>query len=59
VALFERVLEEKENVRYTDEDRDKILNYLDGMDEKTGYEYGIEVMFCLCIRIGELRAHLL
>ena len=23
------------------------------MDEKTGYEYGIELMFCLCIRIGE------
>ena len=47
---------DNENVRYTDEDRDKILNYLDGMDEKTGYEYGIELMFCLCIRIGELRA---
>ncbi len=47
---------DNENVRYTDEDRDKILKYLDGMDEKTGYEYGIELMFCLCIRIGELRA---
>lgn len=47
---------DNENVRYTDEDREKILSYLDGLDEKTGYEYGIELMFCLCIRIGELRA---
>lgn len=44
------------NTRYTDEDRDKILAYLDQMTEKTGYEYGIELMFCLCARIGELRA---
>ncbi len=44
------------NIRYTDEDRDKILAYLDQMTEKTGYEYGIELMFCLCARIGELRA---
>ncbi|WP_026497316.1 tyrosine-type recombinase/integrase [Butyrivibrio sp. WCD3002] len=26
------------------------------MKHKTGYEYGIELMFCLCIRIGELKA---
>ncbi len=44
------------NIRYTDEDRDKILAYLDQMTEKSGYEYGIELMFCLCARIGELRA---
>ncbi len=47
---------DNENIRYTDEDRDKILAYLDGLAEKTGYEYGIELMFCLCVRIGELRA---
>ena len=44
------------NKRYTDEDRDKILAYLDQMTDKSGYEYGIELMFCLCVRIGELRA---
>lgn len=44
------------NTRYTDEDRDKILAYLDNLPEKTGYDYGIELMFCLCARIGELRA---
>ncbi len=43
MALFERVLEEKENVRYTDEDRDKILNYLDRMDEKTEYDRSFEL----------------
>ena len=26
------------------------------MPNKTGYEYGIALMFCLCVRIGELRA---
>ena len=45
-----------DNVRYTDEDRNKILNYLDQMIDKSDYEYAIELMFCLCIRIGELRA---
>ena len=44
------------NKRYTDEDREKILNYMDQLTEKTGYDYGIELMFCLCARIGELRA---
>ena len=44
------------NVRYTDEDRNKILAYLDNLPEKDGYDYGIELMFCLCARIGELRA---
>ena len=44
---------DNENVRYTDEDRDKILNYLDGMDEKTGYEYGIELMFtCASVSVN-------
>lgn len=44
------------NVRYTDEERKILLNYLDNMPKKSGYEYGIALMFCLCIRIGELRA---
>ena len=44
------------NTRYTDEDRDSILAYLDQMPDKSSYEYGIELMFCLCARIGELRA---
>lgn len=45
-----------DNVRYTDEDRNKILDYLDHMTDKSDYEYAIELMFCLCIRIGELCA---
>ncbi|SEK64831.1 Site-specific recombinase XerD [Butyrivibrio sp. ob235] len=44
------------NKRYTDEDRDAILEVLKAMKHKSGYEYGIELMFCLCIRIGELKA---
>ncbi len=44
------------NLRYTDENRNKILAYLDSLSEKDGYDYGIELMFCLCCRIGELRA---
>ena len=44
------------NLRYTDEDREKILDYIDSLPEKDGYDYGIELMFCLCCRIGELRA---
>ena len=47
---------DNENIRYTDEDRDKTLSYIDELPEKTGYEYGIELMFCLFVRIGELRA---
>jgi len=44
------------NIRYTNEDRDAILDVLASMSKKSGYEYGIELMFCLCIRIGELKA---
>lgn len=44
------------NKRYTGEDRNAILEVLQSMKHKTGYEYGIELMFCLCIRIGELKA---
>ncbi|MCR4763104.1 MAG: site-specific integrase [Lachnospiraceae bacterium] len=44
------------NIRYTDDDRDALLTYLDAMPDKSDYEYGIILMFCLCIRIGELRA---
>lgn len=44
------------NKRYTSDDRNAILEVLQSMKHKSGYEYGIELMFCLCIRIGELKA---
>lgn len=40
---------------YTNEDRKKILEYCDNT-EPTVYTKAIELMFCLDIRIGELRA---
>ena len=39
---------------FTDNDRQLILNYL-GQSEDT-YDLAISLMFCLCCRIGELRA---
>jgi integrase len=44
------------NKRYTSDDRNAILEVLKSMKRKSGYEYGIELMFCLCVRIGELKA---
>lgn len=40
---------------YSDEEREKILNYLNTIDD-TFYSLGVALMFCLDIRIGELRA---
>lgn len=44
------------NIRYTNEDREAILKVLSEKKDKCGYDYGIELMFCLCVRIGELKA---
>lgn len=41
---------------YSEDDRLRILNYLDGLRTQTAYTLGIALMFCLCCRIGELKA---
>lgn len=41
---------------YTEEDRTKLLSYLEGFEKQTVYSLAIRLMFCLPIRIGELLA---
>ena len=41
---------------YSEEDRLRILMYLEGLKTQTAYTLGIALMFCLCCRIGELKA---
>ncbi|WP_026510571.1 tyrosine-type recombinase/integrase [Butyrivibrio sp. LC3010] len=44
------------NDRYTNEERLAILDVLASILNKSAYLFAIELMFCLCIRIGELKA---
>ncbi|MCR4697058.1 MAG: site-specific integrase [Lachnospiraceae bacterium] len=41
---------------YSVENRDKLLTYLEGLDEQTVYTLGVRLAFCLPTRIGELTA---
>ena len=41
---------------YTEEERRKLLEYLDALPVQTAYTLAIALMFCLDIRIGELKA---
>ena len=41
---------------YSEEDRKRILNHLELLTKQTAYTLGIALMFCLCCRIGELKA---
>ncbi|MBQ6733715.1 MAG: tyrosine-type recombinase/integrase [Lachnospiraceae bacterium] len=44
------------NKVYTADDRQRILDYLAGLTRQTAYTLAIQLMFCLCCRIGELKA---
>ena len=41
---------------YTPRERELILTYLENLPNQTGYTWGIRLMFCLDVRIGELKA---
>lgn len=45
-----------EKTIYTIEERDKLLKYLKELDKQTVYTLGVQLAFCFCLRLGELRA---
>ena len=56
VHILDWALHIDESTPYIHEDREAILKVLSEKKDKSGYDYGIELMFCLCVRIDELKA---
>ncbi len=44
------------NAVYTPDERDKLLKYLKELNKQTVYTLGVQLAFCFCLRLGELRA---
>ncbi len=53
--LFQEKQVHSEEV-YLPEQRSALLHHLESLKTKTAYSLAIQLMFCLCCRIGELRA---
>ncbi len=48
--------EDKSKDVYTSKERDILLKYLKEQDKQTVYTLGVQLAFCFCLRVGELRA---